>query len=82
MRKSRHGDVQADKPIGSIPKHWHKGVAHQRGSHNANARLNDARVREIRAASGEKHEVLAAIHGVSPTTIGRVQARKAWAHVA
>jgi len=78
-RKRRHGDPQADKPIGSIPA-WPKGFQHQRGSRNTQAKLNNARVREIRASS-ERHETLATLHGVSTTAIGRVLSRKTWRHV-
>jgi len=78
-RKRRHGDPQADKPIGSIPA-WPKGFQHQRGSRNTQAKLNNARVREIRASS-ERHETLATLHGVSTTAISRVLSRKTWSHV-
>jgi hypothetical protein len=54
-----------------------------RGEWHANAKLTDAKVREVRrrAAAGEAAENLAREMGVHPWTIRLVISRKTWKHV-
>ena len=53
---------------------------HPRGERYANAKLTEARVRNIRASSMQSRG-LAAKYGVSENLISLVRHRKAWAHV-
>lgn len=55
-----------------------------RGSRVAGAKLSDEAVREIRARAheGVLHREIAALHGVSRSSVGRIVARESWAHVA
>jgi hypothetical protein len=54
-----------------------------RGTRNFNAKLNDALVREIRAAhaAGTRTGVLAARYGINRTGVQKVVRRESWAHV-
>lgn len=55
---------------------------HQYGERNAQAKLTEADVREIRRVSGTMPQKdLARKYGVQPLTIYKIAARKAWAHV-
>lgn len=55
-----------------------------RGSENRNAKLNEAQVREIRAAIAQGHDVreLGSRYGVSTHTIIDIRRSRSWKHVA
>lgn len=58
-----------------------RGVA--KGVKQAGAKLNDEKVRAIRAmrAQGDGIEFVAATFGISPSVISRITSGKAWSHV-
>ncbi len=70
---------------------WHKLNTYKnrvavcpRGEANYNAKLTEAKVREIRklyAAGGITHQKIATRYGVSKPLIRNIVARKSWAHV-
>ncbi len=59
------------------------GGPKRRGLGNGRARLNEAQVREIRAAArrGVQQRTLAAQYGVGETTIGHIRYGRSWTHV-
>lgn len=81
LRLGTQGENIADRNAKGRGKGW---VYDQGpGSERANAKLDEAKVIEIRAraAAGEMFKDLAAEFGVSGTTISVVVNRKAWTHV-
>jgi len=73
--------TQADNNADKMQKGRQRNV---RGVHQHDAKLNDARVREIRtryAAGGVSQKTLAAEYGVSQPAIGFLLRHKTWRHV-
>ncbi len=62
---------------------WRPGHRHNQGERNANARLTDALVLELRArhAAGESQSALAREHGVTQSLVSQVVRRTRWRHV-
>jgi hypothetical protein len=58
-------------------------LVHRQGEQPANAKLNDKKVREIRAASarGKTREALARKYKVSHAAITHVVTRRSWKHI-
>jgi Mor family transcriptional regulator len=58
-------------------------LANRQGEQHSNAKLNDKKVREIRAAraQGKTLARLARKYGVSETAISHVVARRTWKHI-
>lgn len=59
------------------------GVHNHKGTHNPRAKLTEADVLAIRAASasGEKHYRIAGRYGVTDVTVSYIVSRKTWAHL-
>lgn len=62
-------------------KHGTSYFSTQKGIKNANAKLNDKIVKEIRNRSNENQYTLAKEYGVSQVTIWKVIAKKIWKHI-
>lgn len=60
---------------------WRRGVAHQRGVSNTQAKLDEVTVKMLRA-SEVSTQLLAKRLGVSEDTVRRARDRKSWKHVA
>jgi hypothetical protein len=59
------------------------GLVHRQGEQHANAKLNDKKVREIRAAftKGKTYAELARKYRVSDAAISQVVTRRSWKHI-
>lgn len=87
---------RCDNPKCCNPAHLFLGTAadnhadsvgkgrHSHGVKHGMAKLDEARVRAIRAAAddGQTYVAIARLHGVSPQTAACVAKRSTWAHVA
>jgi DNA-binding transcriptional regulator YiaG len=60
---------------------WRRGVKHQIGVKNNNAKLDEMAVRTIRDRSDLSTKELGVLFGVAVSTVERVRNRQLWAHV-
>lgn len=75
------GTVKDNSDDMHAKKRWRPGVLH--GSHNGNAKLDEAAVREIRRmiAGGVTNVAIGRIFGVTDDAISLIRLGKKWAHV-
>ena len=85
---SLHLDNIQDKYAhGTMPAgdaHWSRRMPERRPrGERKGSKLNNDKVRDIRRrrAAGETLHSIAALHGIDHALVGRIHARKAWAHV-
>jgi hypothetical protein len=71
------------KTFSQMEKMMKAGLVNRHGEQHGNAKLNDEKVREIRAASakGRTREELARRYKVSPVTISQVVTMRSWKHI-
>ncbi len=82
-----HSDNMQDMLQKNRQHRGRKWVTHQgpnanlQGEKNANSKLNDEAIRQIRAVSGQTQAEIGESFGVSQVLIGLIRNRKIWIHV-